>query len=123
MDQCDEISDDNDENFECMVHEVSDDNDDNIGIVSKNKTNDRDDDGNKFEVYYWPHRVIADVGIQSCTCRFWKLIDKKQMLKQMQDAVGGSQPLPTAVTNEDAAIGPGEVPSTGPGEGFAAGPG
>ncbi|KAK7337894.1 hypothetical protein VNO77_18484 [Canavalia gladiata] len=61
-----------DKDFKCLVDEVPDDSDDDIDTVSENR---RDDDGYKFEVHCWPHRVIVNVGIQSCTCRFWELIE------------------------------------------------
>ncbi|KAK7339597.1 hypothetical protein VNO77_20275 [Canavalia gladiata] len=39
-----------------------------------NEVRDRgDDDGHKFEVQSWPTKVVVNLGIQSCTCRFWEL--------------------------------------------------
>ncbi|KAK7338432.1 hypothetical protein VNO77_19041 [Canavalia gladiata] len=69
----DEISDDSDGNFECLVEDVSDDSDDDIQTVPENRTDERDDDGHKFQVQCWPHKVAVNVGIQSYTCRFWEL--------------------------------------------------
>ncbi|KAK7337423.1 hypothetical protein VNO77_17997 [Canavalia gladiata] len=60
----DEISDDSDENFECLVEDVSEDSDDDIQTVPENRTDDSDegdDDGHKFEVQCWPHGIAVNV--------------------------------------------------------------